>query len=87
MNKRRNWILVMGAVAASTIWAGALMAQGDGQQHPMGGQDMHGDMMEEGGMMGMQGMMNSMMGDMDEMMEGCNAMMDRMQQGHESDRH
>ncbi|TGG94077.1 hypothetical protein E4656_07825 [Natronospirillum operosum] len=73
MNKRRNWILVIVIIAASTFGAGTLVGQEGSQQRPMGGQ----------GMMEMQDMMN----DMNAMMERCNAMMDMMQQGHESDRH
>lgn len=81
MSKRRNAILTAAIIAASTFGAGSLLAQEDAQKEPMEGQGMQGDMMEEGGMEGMMGMMS----DMEAMMEKCNAMMDKMQQGHESD--
>lgn len=81
MSKRRNAILTAAIIAASTFGAGSLLAQEDAQQEPMESKGMQGDMMGEDGMHGMMGMMS----DMEGMMEKCNAMMDKMQQGHEGD--
>ncbi|PXX95765.1 hypothetical protein [Halomonas sp. LBP4] len=80
MRKRRTAILTAAIIATSAFGAGSLLAQEqeDAQQEPMEGKGMHGDMMQEGGMMGM-------MSEMTAMMEKCNAMMENMQQGHEGD--
>ena len=78
MRKRHTAILTAAIIVASGFGAGSLLAQEENQQAPMEGKGMHGDMMQEGGMMGM-------MSDMNTMMEKCNAMMDKMQQGHETD--
>ncbi|KFF50349.1 MULTISPECIES: hypothetical protein [Halomonadaceae] len=78
MRKRHTAVLTVAIIATSAFGTGSLLAQEDPQQEPMEGKGMHGDMMQEGGMMGM-------MSDMNTMMEKCNAMMDKMQQGHETD--
>lgn len=78
MRKYHTAVLTAAIITVSSFGAGSLLAQEDAQQEPMEGKGMHGDMMQEGGMMGM-------MGEMKSMMENCNAMMDKMQQGHESD--
>jgi hypothetical protein len=81
MTQRRNLLLTAAIIAASTFGAGSLLAQEDAQKESMEGEGMQGNMMQEGGMHGMMGMM----GEMTAMMENCNAMMDKMQQGHEGD--
>ncbi|GAA0708921.1 hypothetical protein ACK8HJ_05335 [Vreelandella titanicae] len=76
MRKRNTAILFTAIIVASSFGAGSLLAQEENQQEPMEGNDMHSNMMQEGGM-------HDMMGDMKSMMEKCNAMMENMQ--HEND--
>ena len=78
MRKRNTAILFTAVIVASSFGAGSLLAQEENQQKAMEGNDMHSQMMQEGGM-------HDMMGDMSAMMEKCNAMMENMQQGHEKD--
>lgn len=77
MRNIRNTMFATAAIMIGTFGAGSLMAQ-DNEQAGKNGQGMHDNMMEDGGMMGM-------MGEMNDMMEKCNAMMDSMQEGKETD--
>mgnify|MGYP004218083375 CR=1 FL=1 len=77
MRKLRNAMMATAVLAAGTRGS-PLFAQGDTQQEGMEANGMHGDMMEDGNMMGMMGQMNSMM-------DKCDAMMEKMQAGKESD--
>lgn len=82
MRKIRNAMIATAALTAGIFGSGSLFAQEGAQQEGVEGNDMHGNMMEGGGM---NGDMMGMMGQMSSMMKKCNAMMDNMQKGQETE--
>ena len=83
MRKICNIVLTATVMTVSTFGASSLFAQENVQNEEGQQNDMHSNMMQEGG--GMQGNMMGMMDQMNSMMEKCNAMMDNMMEKQKND--